>query len=98
MTGNELRQLRISLDLTNRQVANFVGVSPHTLWRWETRRDEEADMTPIARALLTTALELKKRGLPTNVRNIFITGQRDILDAIVALVTLRDSVPAQPTT
>jgi transcriptional regulator with XRE-family HTH domain len=62
VTRDELRALREDLGMTGAQLADVLGVSRPTLWRWEQRGMEKAD--PSSRRVLL----LLHRKLPREQR------------------------------
>jgi DNA-binding transcriptional regulator YiaG len=59
MQGKELKAIRKRLKLTQRQVADQIGVTTNTVARWE--RDEITIREPMAR-LIRTVTSATKRG------------------------------------
>ena len=56
MKGSELQRLRKLLRLTQKGLAEKIGVAPNTVARWE--RDERQISTPVERFLLLLKKEL----------------------------------------
>jgi len=60
MRGKELKAIRARLKLTQRELAEQIGVTPNTVARWE--RDEITIREPMARLIQSVYAAERKKG------------------------------------
>jgi len=77
MTGTEIRQLRLSLGMSNRGFAKLMGVAPSTVFRWEQAVDEAPRLSEMHLGVLQVLRDrapVEGRELGDALRRTLVTG------------------------